>query len=87
MASTIELLVGEKNVDGFLKNNWGKKIYLNKNRSGQKAPFTITELESIILNSKLTSSDLRISSIDQDFIPAQYCDEKGTVDIDRKSVV
>ncbi len=83
MASTIELLVGEKNVDGFLKNNWGKKIYLNKNRSGQKAPFTITELESIILNSKLTSSDLRISSIDQDFIPAQYCDEKGTVDIQK----
>ena len=81
--SGMEFLIGKNNVDTFLKKYWERNIFVNRECPFQNIPFTLNDLENIFSHSHLTSGDLRLSSVDQNIEPLQYCDDKGVVNVQK----
>lgn len=79
----IRFLVGKNSEEIFLKDYWEKKIHLNKGNLVQNIPFTIKDLENIFGHARLTPSDLRLSSVDEETLPFQYCHEDGSINIQK----
>ena len=83
MESAIEFLVGKNNKDNFLNQYWGKSTFINYESVRDSISFSINDLENIFTHSRLSSMDLRLSSVDGSVMPFQYCDEDGTVNIQK----
>jgi len=79
----LQFLAGKNKEEIFLKDFWEKKIHLNKESIAHNLPFTIKDLENIFDRARLTSSDLRLSSVDLEIMPFQYCNENGSINIQK----
>lgn len=75
----LEQLIGNGVKDRFLKEYWERDYFHAHSYSRESIKFNIQDLETVLACSRLTSNDLRLSSVDQEVLPIQYCEKDGTV--------
>jgi len=81
--SSLEYLIGTESKALFFKKYWEKKSFFNRKVLPQKNQFSMIDLEDIFSSSRLTTSDLRLSSVDQTVPPTQYCYDTGAINIQK----
>jgi ribosomal protein L16 Arg81 hydroxylase len=77
----LEHLIGSDNKDEFLMEYWEKNYFHTNAYSLENIKFNMHDLEDILSCSRLTSNDLRLSSVEQNVPSFQYCDKNGIVNI------